>query len=214
MVLRAHLSGPAALESACRAAHDRSELTRMILELLLIPSAPRPAPGSVTQCQPGQPPCSGRPALPPARSHPSAHPGGWDGVPGSLCAFTLRGPGPHVPPMSPFSPPSPPPCCFPAGAEPSGAPLCTELVIPKGKSRSGLRVFQDFRAHCTRTLGLRWVWHPKKAVKPSVPQFPCLQSEASPFSCRIPDRRPLKSQVALDVAFINTGKCHQRFELN
>lgn len=56
MVLRAHLSGPAALESACRAAHDRSKLTRMILELLLIPSAPRAAPGSVTWCQAGQPP--------------------------------------------------------------------------------------------------------------------------------------------------------------
>lgn len=56
MVLSAHLSGPAALESACRAAHDRSKLTRMILELLSIPSAPRNAPGSVTRCQAGQPP--------------------------------------------------------------------------------------------------------------------------------------------------------------
>lgn len=54
--LRAHLSGPAALESACRAAHDRSKLTRMILELLLIPSAPRNAPSSMTWCQAGQPP--------------------------------------------------------------------------------------------------------------------------------------------------------------
>lgn len=62
MVLRAHLSGPAALESACRAAHDRSKLTCMILELLLIPSAPRNAPGSVTQCQAG---CPSFPVPPP-----------------------------------------------------------------------------------------------------------------------------------------------------
>lgn len=104
----------------------------MILELLLIPSAPRPAPGSVTQCQAGQPPCSGRPALPPARSHPSAHAGGWDGVPGSLCAFSLRGPGPHVPPRVLYPPIASPPL-LPLGVLSHPELFCAQSwVIPKG----------------------------------------------------------------------------------
>lgn len=199
MVLRAHLSGPAALESACRAAHDRSELTRMILELLLIPSAPRPAPGSVTRCQAGQPRCS----------------------PSSLCSSRPWGPclpvrlhpertRPQCPSKSPFVPPSPPPCCFPGGAEPSRAALCTKLDHSRGKIPLWSGGPSRLQGHFTRTLGLRWAWHPKKASNPLYFSFPASRVKyLHPLFLQDSRLKATEVSSSFSCCFYQHSKCHQ-----